>query len=64
MPIAHITGFEDVDSSIQSMEVKDNGDLEQLKQRLPWNQLSTPNEIPTSSEALQPQPVSSQDCVS
>lgn len=50
---AHITGFEDVDSTIQSsLDVKDNGDLEQLKQRLPWNQLSS-NETVNTSESPQ-----------
>ncbi len=44
--LAHITGFEDVDLSAQSSsDVKDNGDLEQLKQRLPWNQLPTSSEV-------------------
>lgn len=54
--LAHITGFEDVDTSLQtSGDTKGNGDLEQLKQRLPWNQLSSNNEVSTSEATQLPQ---------
>lgn len=48
--LAHITGFDDFDSTAPTTsEVKDNVDLEQLKQRLPWNQ------PPSSADALGPE---------
>lgn len=54
--LAHITGFEDVDTSVQtSADVKGSGDLEQLKQRLPWNQLPTNSEMSTPEATQLPQ---------